>query len=92
MRGMEEDLDGAAFLGCPTMGSGVQEINAPAIPSALTHEKNRLFISKTSSVILPADLAGTPIHQFLDELNALEIHQPRAFLQPLERHARLPGT
>src|SRR5215469_6093860 len=51
MRGMEDDLDGAAFLGCSTMGGGVQEINAPAIPSALTHDKNRLFISKTSSVI-----------------------------------------
>src|SRR5215469_14370019 len=51
MRGMEDDLDGAAFLGCPTMGGGVHEINAPAIPSALTHDKNRLFISKTSSVI-----------------------------------------
>src|SRR5690348_3371905 len=74
-------------------GSGVFFI-WPAAPAVAAPATSTASISRFTSASLLAGqrlLAPLAVHQLLDELDALEVHDLRVLLEPaVERHADLP--
>src|ERR1700680_2307049 len=61
-------------------------------PTAVTI-RLRFIVVPILALLLPRQriLSPLPVQQFLDELDALELHQPRVSLDaPIQRHADLP--